>query len=151
MQQSIDDQYWLTASDLYKKKATVSLVDGDVRVTSGQRLATSAIAFEAGTSGASAAVRLFAQLNGVIPALADLEAAVAAKLPDDVSYDPITYQEIINSNIYVTDDGKGNLIGNNTTGMANQFLWKNIIIAITIPNEIGSIFSKSSYNLAVTS
>ena len=35
-------------------------------------------------------------------------------------------------------------IGTNTTGIANQFLWKNNIIAITIPKEIGNIVSKSS-------
>ena len=42
-------------------------------------------------------------------------------------------------------------IGTNTTGIASQFLWKIIINPITIPRDIGSIVSKSSYNLSVTS
>ena len=96
---------------LFEKKVHVAIVDGDIRFTSGQHLSTSAIALTAGTSGAGASVRFFAQANGRIPALASVPTAVAAKLPDDVSYDRVTYATIPNSSAFVYDDGKGNLFG----------------------------------------
>jgi hypothetical protein len=96
---------------LFEKKVNVAIVDGDIRFTSGQHLEASAIALTAGTSGADDSVRFFAQANGRIPALANVPDAVAAKLPDDVSYDRVTYATIPNSSAFVYDDGKGNLFG----------------------------------------
>ena len=110
IQTALDAQFY-TAGNLFEKKVHVAIVDGDIRFTSGQHLSTSAIALTAGTSGAGASVRFFAQANGRIPALANVPDAVAAKLPDDVTYDRVTYATVPNSSAFVYDDGKGNLFG----------------------------------------
>ena len=52
------------------------------------------------------------------PALANIPASVGAKLPDDVSYDPITYATQY-SDKFILDDGNGNLSGNGVTGTIN--------------------------------
>ena len=119
MQKAIDDEFYDSSSDLYKKSATIEIVEGDIRVTSGQRLSTSAISLEAGTSGGSAAVRIFAQLNGVIPAAADLLAAIPAALPDDTITDPITNEAKKNDTVFARDDGHGNIVGAGCTGSLN--------------------------------
>ncbi len=110
IQSALDAQFY-TAGNMFEKKVTVGIVDGDIRFTSGQYLSSSAIALTAGTSGAGASVRFFAQANGRIPALANVPTAVAAKLPDDVTYDRVTYATIPNSPSFVYDDGNGNLFG----------------------------------------
>tara|TARA_Y100001963_G_scaffold159868_1_gene265839 strand:- start:3627 stop:5138 length:1512 start_codon:yes stop_codon:yes gene_type:complete len=119
IQAAIDAEYWDSGSDLYKKRAQVQIVEGDIRVSSGQRLSTSAILLEAGTSGSDANYELFAQLNGVVPVAADLLAPIAATLPDDVIYDPITNEEIKNASVFCTDDCRGNLKGAGVTGTLN--------------------------------
>ena len=86
-------------------------MNGDVRFTSGQRLSTSAIALTAGTDGASASYNIFAIQNGWFPALANVPDAVAAKLPDDVTYDPITYTTVQNSGAFGYDNGSGRIFG----------------------------------------
>jgi len=110
IQTALDTQFY-TAGNLFEKKVNVAIVDGDIRFTSGQHLSGSAIALTAGTSGAGASVRFFAQANGRIPALANVPDAVDAKLPDDVTYDRVTYASIPNSQAFVYDDGNGNLFG----------------------------------------
>ena len=110
IQSALDTQYY-TSGNLFEKKVKVALIDGDVRFTSGQHLSTSAIALTAGTSGSGASVRFFAQANGRIPALANINAAVAARLPDDVIYDRITYTTSPNLDLLLYDDGQGNLMG----------------------------------------
>ena len=110
IQTALDTQFY-TAGNLFEKKVNVAIVDGDIRFTSGQHISASAIALTAGTSGAGASVRFFAQANGRIPALANVPNAVAAKLPDDVTYDRVTYASIPNSQAFVYDDGNGNLFG----------------------------------------
>lgn len=117
IQDALDTQFY-TAGNLFEKKVICSIVDGNVRFTSGQHLSGSAIALTAGTSGAGASVRLLAQANGRIPALANIPASVGAKLPDDVSYDPITYATQY-SDKFILDDGNGNLSGNGVTGTIN--------------------------------
>ena len=64
IQTALDDKYNNTASNTFQQKSTVSIVDGDIRFTSGSHLSTSAIALTAGVDGASAAYNLFAQQNG---------------------------------------------------------------------------------------
>ena len=110
IQSALDDKYNNSASNTFQQRSTVSIVNGDVRFTSGQRLSTSAIALTAGVDGASAAYNWFAQQNGHIPTLASLDAAVDARLPDDVKYDPITYVTSYN-NVFGYDDGYGRIKG----------------------------------------
>jgi len=96
---------------LFEKAVSVSIVNGDIRFTSGSHLSSSAIALTAGTSGSGASVRFFAQANGRIPALANVPNAVAARLPDDVTYDKVTYEAVPNRSAFVYDDGLGGLFG----------------------------------------
>ena len=110
IQDALNAQFY-TAGNMFEKAVTIAIVDGDVRFTSGSNLSTSAIALTAGTSGAGASVRFFAQANGRIPALANVPTAVAASLPDDVTYDNVTYATIPNSSAFVYDDGNGRLFG----------------------------------------
>jgi len=111
IQAALNDKYNNTASNTFNQKSTIGIVNGDVRFTSGQRLSTSAIALTAGVDGASASYNIFAQQNGWFPALANVPDAVAAKLPDDVIYDRITYSTSPNSTAFGYDDGWGNLQG----------------------------------------
>ena len=110
IQSALDTAYY-TAGNLFEKKVTVGLENGDVVFRSASRLTTSAIALTAGTSGASAAVRFLAQANGRIPALANIPAAVAARLTPEQVYDPITYAATY-KDIFIRDDGRGNLFSN---------------------------------------
>ena len=108
---ALNDKYNNSASNTFQQKSSVAIVDGDVRFTSGQGLSTSAIALTAGTDGASASYNIFAQQNGHFPALANVPDAVAAKLPDDVLYDRVTYESIPNTGAFCYDDGSGGLTG----------------------------------------
>ena len=111
IQAVLDEKYYNTASNTFEQKATVGIVGGDIRFTSGTRLSTSAIALTAGADGASAAYNIFAQQNGRFKALANIDAAVAARLPDDVLYDRITYATFPNTRIFCYDNGFGQLSG----------------------------------------
>ena len=108
---ALTDKYNNTASNTFQKKSLVSIVNGDIRFTSGQSLEASTIALTAGVDGASASYNLFAQQNGHWPAIANVPNAVDAKLPDDVTYDRITYATIPNSAAFVYDDGHARLVG----------------------------------------
>ena len=110
IQTALDDKYNNTASNTFQQKSSVSIVDSDVRFTSGQRLSTSAIALTAGTDGASASYNIFEQQNGWFPALANVPDAIAARLPDDVVYDNVTYTTSPNP-VFGHDDGYGNIFG----------------------------------------
>ena len=122
IQTALDDKYNNTDSNTWQQKSSIGIVNGDVRFTSGQGLSTSAIALTAGTDGASASYNIFAQQNGWFPALANVPDAVAAKLPDDVLYDRVTYDSVPNAGAFCYDDGDGGLAGicsgtiNNETG-----------------------------------
>ena len=111
IQAALDDKYNNTASNTFQQKSSIGIVQGDIRFTSGQRLSTSAIALTAGTDGASASYNIFAQQNGWFPALANVPDAVAAKLPDDVLYDRITYATFPNTGAFCYDDGNSKLFG----------------------------------------
>ena len=103
IQSALDTQF-LTAGNLFEKKVTVSIVNGDVRFTSGSRLSGSKIVLAAPGSGTTP----FGV--GRIPAIGNIDAFVIAKLPDDISYDNVTYAQIPN-NVFLYDDGEGNLKG----------------------------------------
>tara|TARA_R100000808_G_C2149375_1_gene157776 strand:+ start:842 stop:2371 length:1530 start_codon:yes stop_codon:yes gene_type:complete len=103
IQDALDTQYY-TSGNLFEKKVHVAIVGGDVRFTSGTHLSTSAILMAAPTSGTTP----FGV--GRIPAIGNIDAAVAARLPDDVTYDKVTY-EANPAPVFCHDDGHGNLHG----------------------------------------
>ena len=108
----MDTKYYNTAANIFEQRATVGIVGGDIRFTSGTNLSTSAIALTAGADGASAAYNIFAQQNGRFKALANIDAAIPARLPDDVVYDRITYATSPNSSVFLYDNSYGGLTGN---------------------------------------
>ena len=114
IQDALNIQYY-TAGNLFEKKVTVGIVNGDLRFTSGQHLSTSAIALTAGTSGASAANEFFDSATGRIPA--SPAGAVAAKLPEDtfINDKGIT---VPNMSVFFYDDGHGAIRGS-ATGTIN--------------------------------
>ena len=111
IQSVINDKY-TAGTNLKGKKATIGIVNGDVRIASGSRLSTSAIAITdaSGTDPWSV---------GIIPAVAALEKAVAGRLPDDTIYDSVTYATIKNTAAFLLDDGNGNLKGAGGSGTIN--------------------------------
>ena len=107
IQDALDVQYY-TAGNLLEKRVTVSIVNGDIRFTSGQHLSTSAILLaDTGDAGSF----LDAAANGRIPIAGDIEAAVAARLPDDTIVDKKTGISSPNVAAFFYDDGKGNISG----------------------------------------
>ena len=114
IQSALNTQYY-TAGNLLNKKVHVDIVDGDVRFTSGTRLSTSAILLAAPSSGTTP----FGV--GRVPAIGDVNSAVAARLPDDVHYDPLTYQTYANTDVFIYDDGYGNLFGACGTGSSINY------------------------------
>ena len=106
IQDALDVQYYTTSSNLIDLKVTVSIVGGDIRFTSGQRMATSAISITAPASGTTPfGVGRFVMAVGAI------EAAVSALLPDDIIYNNKTYQSSPNVGAMFYDDGNGNISG----------------------------------------
>ena len=106
---ALEDKYNNTASNTFQKKSSVSIVNGDIRFSSGSNLSSSAIELSAGVDGASASYNLFAQQNGWFPALANVPTKVAATLPDDVTYDSVNYLTSTNDSAFIYDDGYGRL------------------------------------------
>jgi len=111
LQDAIDALYYNPAKNGYKKKAVVSIVNGNLRVTSGQRTAASAISITTNTDGTSGTDELFDGTNTIGRFPANIPSAVAASLPDDVIYDGITYSSSPNVSAFCYDDGKGNIRG----------------------------------------
>ena len=108
IQDVINSKHYV-AGNLFEKKVTVGIVNGDIRFTSGSHLSTSGIALSAGTSGGSSAEEFFDGATGRIPAAP--EDAVAARLPEDVVYDKATGVRSENLSALFYDDGKGNISG----------------------------------------
>ena len=111
IQDVLDEKYYNTAANIFEQKASVSIVNGDVRFSSHTYLSTSAIALTAGTDGASASYNIFAQQNGRFPILAKIQTAIAARLPDDTVDDGVTGDSVSNTGAFMYDDGNGRLIG----------------------------------------
>jgi hypothetical protein len=105
IQEALDTQFY-TSGNLFEKKVHVGLVNGDLRFTSGSHLSTSAIALTAGSTGAA---EFFG--TGRIPAVGSINAAIGAKLPDDVLYDKVTFETTPNIGSICYDDGLGNIRG----------------------------------------
>ena len=112
IQRAINDKF-TAGTNLKGKKATIGIVDGDIRITDSSRLSTGAILMAAPSSGTTP----FGV--GIVPAVGVLEAPVAAKLPDDVLYDKETYTQPKNSAGFMTDNGKGVLSGGGGSGTIN--------------------------------
>ena len=112
IQSAINDKF-TAGTNLKNKKATIAIVNGDIRITDSSRLSTGAILMAAPSSGTTP----FGV--GIIPAVGALEAAVAAKLPDDTVRDSVTYAETKNTSAFLLDDGKGNLRGAGGVGSIN--------------------------------
>ena len=107
IQDALDTQFY-TAGNLFEKKVTVGIANGDIKFTSGSSLSTSAILLaDTGDSGSF----IDAVANGRIPASGDIPAAVGARLPDDVVYDRITYATSPNTGAFGYDNGEGRLFG----------------------------------------
>ena len=107
--QDVFNAAYYTSGNLFEKRVNVGIVAGDVRFTSGQFLSTSAIALGDSSGGDT---DIWAA--GRIPAVADVEGAVAARLPDDTIYNRTTYDASPNKAAFMYDDGQGNLVGAGT-------------------------------------
>ena len=107
------NQAYYTSGNLFQKKVSCNIVNGDIRFTSGSRLSTSAISLGDSSGGDT-------DLWGVgrIPAVANIEGAVASKLPDDVLYNKETYETTPNVSVFATDNGEGSISGS-ATGSIN--------------------------------
>ena len=112
IQSAINDKF-TTGTNLKNKKARIGIVNGDVRITDSSRLSTGAILMAAPSSGATP----FGV--GIIPAVGVLEAAVAAKLPDDTLRDSVTNASRKNTAAFLLDNGKGQLVGAGGGGSIN--------------------------------
>jgi len=112
IQSAINDKF-TTGTNLKNKKATIAIVNGDVRITDSSRLSTGAILIAA-PSGGTTPLGV-----GIIPAAGSIEAAVAAKLPDDTIFDPLTYASRKNTAAFLTDNGMGQLSGTAGSGTIN--------------------------------
>ena len=102
---ALDTQYY-TAGNLFEKKVHVSLSGGDLVFQSGTSLSTSAISLANADGGTN-----FWGV-GRIPAIANINAAVAARLAQESVYDPVTNASAYKQ-IFIRDDGQGGLIWNN--------------------------------------
>ena len=117
IQAALDTQYY-TSGNLFEKKVNVSIEGGDVIFRSGSHLSTSAVTIAAGSSGTAEFLG-----TGRIPAA---PTSVAARLQQEVDYDSVTNSSTYR-NIFVRDDGRGNL------------MWKNTQMVGTINYESGAI------------
>ena len=118
IQDALDTQYY-TSGNLFEKKVTVNLENGDIVFRSGSFLSTSAIAIGAGSTGAAEFLG-----TGRIPSAFE---SVDARLQTETEYDPIT-NEAVYKEIFIRDDGNGNLI------------WKNEQRVGEVNYETGAIF-----------
>ena len=117
IQDALDTQYY-TAGNLFEKKVTVGLEDGDLVFRSGSYLTTSSVTVSAGSTGTAEFLG-----TGRIPSTAT---TIDPRLELDTFTDPVTdgttYKEI-----FIRDDGRGNLI------------WKNEERVGTVNYETGAI------------
>ena len=103
IQAALDTQYY-TSGNLFEKKVTVGLENGDLVFKSGSFLSTSAIVIGAGSTGAAEFLG-----TGRIPSAFT---SIDARLETDKVYDPITDGSTYKQ-IFIRDDGYGNLIWKN--------------------------------------
>jgi len=114
IQAQFDIAYYASSGNLKNKRLTVGIVDGDIRFTSGQRTRASAVALSDSSGGDTDIWGV-----GIFPAVANVETAVPALLPDDVVYTKDTYITQTNMGAFSYDDGKGNILGGEASGTIN--------------------------------
>ena len=114
IQSQFNQAYYASSGNLKGKRLTVQIVNGDIRFTSGQRTRASAIALSDSSGGDTDLWGV-----GIIPAVASVEPAIGAKLPDDTIFDKVNYIESKNVKAFSYDNGKGNIIGGEATGNIN--------------------------------
>ena len=90
---------------LLDRKCTASIVNGDIRFTSGSHLSTSAIAL---TDSSGSDNDIWGV--GRVPAVGSIRTAIGASLPEETVFDPYTGEESSNVDAFMYDDGAGNLI-----------------------------------------
>ena len=129
IQDALDTQYY-TSGNLFEKKVTVSIEGGDVIFRSGSRLSTSAVTLGAGSSGTAEFLG-----TGRIPAA---PTSVAARLARETNVDPVTNSTSF-KNIFLRDDGRGNLIWRNTT-IVGSVNYESGAIDFTIPELVDAEF-----------
>ena len=115
LQSMIDALYYDESVNNYEKGATVSIINGDVTVTSNQRTNASAISITTNTDGTGAAHtssgnELFDTSNIMGRFPATIPVATPSRLPRETSPDPITGEASYN-NVFMMDDGHGRLFG----------------------------------------
>jgi hypothetical protein len=104
IQDVFNTQFYTTSSNLFEKRVTISIVNGDIRFSSGSNLSTSAI-----TLGDSSGSDTDIWGVGRFPAVANVEGAVSADVPDTtIIKDGIT---TFNNAQMAMDDGMGNITG----------------------------------------
>lgn len=124
IQAALDTQYY-TSGNLFEKKVTVTIEGGDIIFRSDSHLSTSAVVLGAGSSGTAEFLG-----SGRIPAS---PTSVPARLEQNLEFDPVTNASSF-KNIFIRDDGRGNLI------------WKNSRTVGTVNYESGAIdFTVSEY------
>ncbi len=133
---SLATQYRTSGGNLYDKQVIVSVVDGDIRFTSIDQTSASAILLAAPSSGTTP----FGV--GSIPAIGDVEAPIAAKLPDDTIRTSGGYVEKPNETAFAYDDGQGNIIGA-ATGTIN---YETGAIDITSGPNLAEFVVSAEYN-----
>lgn len=104
IQDALDTQYY-TAGNLFEKKVIVSIEGGDVIFRSGSNLSTSAVVLGAGSSGTAEFLG-----SGRIPAS---PTSIDARLAQELEFNPVTNSSTY-KNIFIRDDGRGNLLYRNT-------------------------------------
>ena len=119
LQEAIDALYSNPAKNGFGKKAKVDLHQGNIRVTSAQRLATSAISVTTNTDGTSGTDELFDGTNafGIFPAT--IPTAVATRFGAKQIYDKVTYESSYNTKDFLYDDGEGFIFGEAGNGEVN--------------------------------
>ena len=129
IQDALDTQYY-TSGNLFEKKVIVSIEGGDVIFRSGSRLSTSAVTLGAGSSGTAEFLG-----TGRIPAA---PTSVAARLARETNVDPVTNSTSF-KNIFLRDDGRGNLIWQNTRNVGTVN-YESGAIDFTIPELVDAEF-----------
>ena len=81
IQAQFNTAYYASSGNLKGVRVDVSIVGGDIRFTSGQRTRASAIALSDSSGGDTDIWGV-----GIIPAVANVETAIPAKLPDDTVF-----------------------------------------------------------------
>ena len=79
-----------------------------------------------------------------MPAIGDVEAAVAARLPDDPVFDRTTYDSSPNKTAFMYDDGQGNLLGAGS-GSINYETGEVRFTALPNANFVVNLIHKSAH------